>query len=75
MSKPVITIEKFLSMQICVPKEWDKEQIESWVNSERECGTTNGWMLTEDGDSILNGARAEVTCADDPSMKHVVVAA
>jgi hypothetical protein len=49
--------------QVCVPKDWTAEQASQFLNSTDPAGTTNGW--------VFNVNLGEVTCAEDPSKKHL----
>jgi len=67
----VLTVLKWsiLSIQVCtVIKEPDKVAAET--NRVHECGTTNGWMIIEEGHEMLNGDKNPVQCDTHSDRKH-----
>ncbi len=49
MAKAVVTKTGALSMQVCVPPDWDDEQVIAFAEGKNPCGTTNGWFIRKHG--------------------------
>jgi hypothetical protein len=65
---PMVTRVKVLSMQVCVPKDWNDDQVVNFAEKENPCGTTAGWV-------IVKGNDERVQCAERPTFVHVVLQA
>ncbi len=44
----IIYAQGALSMSVCVPKDWLRDKVIEEVNRKSLCGTTNGWMISDD---------------------------
>jgi hypothetical protein len=71
--KPQITHSGFLSLQVCVPRDWTNEQVERWTNQENLCGTTNGWRIRREGDKALGGDHERVDCEGREGFVHIML--
>lgn len=60
-------------MQICVPKEWNDEQVKEFADSQNPCGTNYGWQIRKDGDPALSGASERVACSDRAGFVHITL--
>jgi len=73
MSKGVVTRIGVFDMQVCVPKEWTDEAVQTFANVENPCGTSTGWQIRRQGDPQLNGAPERMQCASDPTRVHIML--
>lgn len=71
--QPVITRTDFLAMQVCVPKDWDDEEVKRFADDRNYCGTQNGWIVRKQGNPALLGCDERVACADRPDYVHVTL--
>jgi hypothetical protein len=60
----VLFAEGFLGAIACAPDTMSREEVEAHVRANHPCGTTGGWMLDEDQESL--------ECDDVPGRKHYV---
>ena len=67
-----ITNTGLFDMQVCVPSDWTNKQVEEFAKT-NPCGTTYGWQIRKQGDSLLNGADERVKCADRSGHVHVML--
>jgi hypothetical protein len=65
--KPQVTRVGIFSMQVCVPKDWGREDIERFANMENLCGTTNGWVLCQHPEV------APIACEGRQGFVHVIL--
>jgi hypothetical protein len=72
---PMVTRVKVLSMQVCVPKDWNDDQVVNFAEKENPCGTTAGWGIIRQGDERLQGTDARVQCVERPTFVHVCLGA
>jgi len=68
-----VTKTSWLSMQVCVPKEWTDEQVITFAEQENPCGTEQGWGIRKQGDKLLAGANERVECAELSSHFHIML--
>lgn len=54
-----------VAMQVCVPKEWTDEQVETFANSQRPTGLSHGWSVCKEGDPMLAGDPPRNPCHDE----------
>ena len=73
MSKPSVTRYGSLDMQVCIPKDWDDEQVKQFAESNYPCGTTLGWQIRRQGDKDLLGKDERVTCSEDADNCHIML--
>ena len=73
--KPVVTRMTVLSMQVCIPEDWNDEQIVAFAENENPCGTSAGWVIIRQGDKRLQGTDARVQCVERPTFVHVCLGA
>lgn len=75
ISKGQVVAKKLLSMMLCVPSGWTDTQVEAFAESQDSAGTLQGWRVTQDGSSVIGGAKSRVACREDSRRVHVVVEA
>lgn len=68
-----VTRRSFLSMQVCVPKDWTDEQVREYSESEYPCGTSNGWFIRREGDKALAGDSERMKCQDRGGHVHIML--
>jgi hypothetical protein len=73
MNEPMITKRGLLSMQVCVPKEWDDFEVINFSEKENPCGTTNGWFIRKEGDEKLAGCAERVQCNGRTNCVHIML--
>lgn len=71
--KPEITRTSILSMQVCVPKDWDDEKVRQFAESENPSGTSRGWQIRKEGDKMLLGAPERAACAERNGFVHIML--
>lgn len=62
-----------LDMQVCVPAEWNDEQVLAFAEGENPCGTEHGWAIRKQGDPMLRGAAERVQCESLPGNVHIML--
>jgi hypothetical protein len=72
-SEPVVTRFGALDMQVCVPKEWNDDQVKAFADGENLCGTAHGWHIRKQGDEALRGAAERTQCADRAGYVHIML--
>ena len=72
---PVISRRGFLDMQVCVPEDWDDEQVRKFLEHDSPCGTTSGWQIRKQGHERLSGFDERVPCAERPGYVHIMLEA
>lgn len=70
---PQVTHMGFLDMQVCVPTDWDDDQVRRFAEQEYPCGTTNGWQIRRTGDEALLGQNERVTCEGREGYVHIML--
>jgi len=70
---PEVTQRGLLSMQVCIPKEWDDFQVTTFAEKENPCGTSNGWFIRKEGDKSLAGAPERNACHDRKDFVHIML--
>ena len=68
-----VTRRGALSMQVCVPKDWDDYAVKRFADSENLCGTSLGWVVRKEGDKLLAGSSERVQCESRPGFVHVML--
>jgi len=67
-----------LSIQVCVPEEWDRKKVEAETNMRSPCGTSNGWAVydyTEEERKELGSAAVNPNgCSEYIDKRHWVLA-
>ncbi len=63
----------FITVQVCVPKDWTDEQAEQFAEREYPCGTSVGWTVRKDGDEALQGTPARIECDANPDLVHMML--
>lgn len=72
-TEPQIKMCGILSLQACVPEDWTDEQVLELAEKKNPCGTTNGWFIRKQGDSLLNGSDERVQCAGRKGFVHIMI--
>lgn len=70
---PEVTRYGLLCMQVCVPKTWTDDQVNTFAEQEYPCGTSCGWSIRRQGDPSLNGDAERVACHDRADFVHVML--
>ena len=70
---PKVTKHGLLDMQVCVPKEWDDQEVIKFAESMNPCGTKNGWEIRKQGSDLLAGCDERVPCQERDGMVHVML--
>jgi len=65
MVEPVVVIQKFLSIQVCVPTEYTDDEVKQFADRAILCGTTHGWHVNE--------GLGRIDCDDREGAVHVVL--
>lgn len=73
MAEAQVTRRGVLDMQVCVPEDWDDEQIKWFADTANISGTSGGWQIRKDGDRLLKGAPERNPCAERPGFVHVTL--
>lgn len=58
-----------LSMSVCVPADWPREQVEREVNAAHLCGTEYGWQIAADP-TFKDGSPNPCPCDRHPGRLH-----
>jgi hypothetical protein len=69
----MVTRRGALSMQVCVPNDWDDDRVKIFADRENPCGTENGWAIRKEGDPSLNGDLERSPCSNGGGMVHVTL--
>ena len=70
---PMVTKRGILSMQVCVPDDWDDDQAVEFANKENPAGTTGGWCIRRQGDKALAGDDERVKCTGREGYVHIML--
>lgn len=62
-----------LDMQVCVPKDWDDEQVISFAELENPCGTSNGWCIRKQGNPLLLDMAERGQCGKRNGFVHIML--
>ena len=62
-----------LSMQVCVPADWDDEQVKLFAERENPCGTSNGWFIRKEGNKDLSGYPERNPCVERDGHVHIML--
>lgn len=68
-----VTREGLLDMQVCVPLEWDDENVKNFADRQSPCGTQNGWQIRREGNVLLCGAQERVLCSSHEDFVHIML--
>ena len=68
-----VTRQGILDMQVCVPTNWNDEQVIAFAEAENCCGTTGGWQIRREGDKFLGGAPERRPCRDREGFVHIML--
>lgn len=58
-----------LSCSVCVPEEWEPEEVARQTNIANLCGTKNGWMISDDK-TFAGGQPMPCACEQVPGRRH-----
>ena len=73
MKQAVVTRTGALDMQVCVPKEWNDDQVKAFADREIPCGTALGWQIRKEGNKLLAGTPERAVCSGDAGLVHVTL--
>ena len=71
--KPNVTQTSFLSMQVCVPKEWTDEEALAFAERENPCGSSAGWGIRREGDYRHRGYPERNPCEERTGYVHIML--
>lgn len=71
--QPQITFHSLLSLQVCVPSEWDDEQVGHFAEKQMPCGTSLGWQIRRGGDPLLGDYPERNPCAERAGFVHIML--
>ena len=68
------TVTKYgmIDMQVCVPVDWNDQQIINFAELRYPSGTS-GWQIRRQGDKALAGDPERQPCADHPNFVYVML--
>lgn len=61
--------EGLFQIQVCVPSNWNDEQVTRWTNETSLCGTTKGWTIDKDNPN----SRERVQCEKFATHVHIIL--
>jgi hypothetical protein len=77
---PQIVRHGALSIQVCVPEEFEDDQILAFGESEQPCGTRAGWHIRQEAEydkstnpNIQKGRHERVACEDRQGYVHLLL--
>jgi hypothetical protein len=73
MGTAQVTKSGYFDIQVCVPENWTDEQVRDFAERERPCGTTGGWFIRKEGDSMLAGDPERNPCAKREGFVHIML--
>jgi len=62
-----------LSIQVCVPKQWEDSKVLEFAEKENPCGTMNGWQIRREGDEALIGMPERNQCDEQTDFVHIML--
>jgi hypothetical protein len=68
-----VTRVGIFDMQVCVPKSWSDEAVETFANTQEPCGTSKGWTIRRQGSEYLNGSDERVKCSANTDKVHIML--
>jgi len=72
MSAEILKITA-LSMQVCVPKDWDDDQIHEFANDTESLLGSMSWEIRREGSVLLNGDPERAQCSSKPDHVHLML--
>jgi len=60
-------------MQVCVPEDWNDDQVKDFADLENVCGTTWGWAIRKQGHPNLAGCDERVKCEGREGCVHIML--
>lgn len=70
---PMVVKTGALSMQVCVPVNWDNKQVIIFAEGENPCGTEQGWQIRKGGDKLLDDAPERAQCGERSRFVHIML--
>lgn len=71
--KPEIVRANLFSLQVCVPVDWNDNQVISFAESASPSGTSAGWQIRKTGSEFLNGDPEHNPCLERSEHVHIVL--
>ena len=71
--KPEITIHGLLSIQVCVPHDWEDEQVTDFANQELPTGISSRWSIRKKGHALLQNDPERQPCDGRPNFCHIML--
>jgi len=70
---PEVSRWGFLSMQVCVPKDFTNKQVLDFAEEANPCGTANGWTIRKEGNKDLSGMPERNPCEQREGCVHIIL--
>ena len=71
---PHVIRSKGLDVQVCVPLDWNDEQVIEFAEKSNPCGTENGWQIRKQpGGKLIGDETGRVQCTKFDKMVHIVL--
>lgn len=73
---PKVIRESLLGLQVCVPEDWNDEEVKHFANRMVPVGTINGsWHICKEGehDNLLGGCPERNPCDKRKGYVHVLL--
>jgi len=71
--KPAITVRGLLNTQVCVPEDWNDEQVEEFANKENPTGIRSKWTILKEGHELFEGTPERANCVKHNNFVHVML--
>ena len=68
-----VTRRGMLDMQVCVPADWDNEQVLHFAGFKNPCGTEHGWFIREKGEESPKGYIERQPCEEREGFVHIML--
>lgn len=73
VEKASVTRHGIFDLQVCIPEDWDNDQVTKFANKTQECGTSGGWVIRKEGDKYLKGCKERVPCEKREGFVHIML--
>lgn len=73
MPRAEVLKRRALDMQVCVPADWNDEDVKLFADENNPRGTENGWFIRKEGDPALGGDPERQQCKDRAGCVHIVL--
>lgn len=73
MNEPEITYTGVLDMQVCVPEDFNDNQVIEYANKFNPTGIESKWEIRKTGNPRLGGCNERVKCSDKNGFVHIML--